>query len=457
MKTYDAIVIGAGPGGYPAPFGSASLAEGALHREGVGRRRLPQLGLHPVQGADLDAAHLFEKPQASARDGHRGQQRRARPERDAGLERRHRQEADRRRRAAAQGQRRRADRAARRRSPARRPSRSRTPKGGTETFRPTKGIVIATGSPTIEIPRLQVRRQNASSARSEAVEPARVPKRLVVIGGGVIGLELGMVYQSFGSELTVVEALPEPAHRRRSRLHQGRRAHASLKRGGTIHEGARRSATRSRADGSLVGEAHRWTARARRSTCDVRARRRRHAPEHEGPRPRAGRRHRSISAASSRPTSWRAPTSRRSTPIGDVSGPPMLAHKATKEGEVVAEVIAGHKAGDGLGHRSRRDLHRSGDRHGRPHRGRGEGEGHRGQGRQVPLRGARASAMAISETDGLREGRRRHEDEAGPRRPHRRPGGEHHDQRGRRSRSRWRPSPTTSRSRSTRTRPSARR
>jgi dihydrolipoamide dehydrogenase len=30
--------------------------------------------------------------------------------------------------------------------------------------------------------------------------------------------------------------------------------------------------------------------------------------------------------------------------IGDVSGPPMLAHKATKEGEVVAEVIAGHKA-----------------------------------------------------------------------------------------------------------------
>jgi dihydrolipoamide dehydrogenase len=31
--------------------------------------------------------------------------------------------------------------------------------------------------------------------------------------------------------------------------------------------------------------------------------------------------------------------------IGDVSGPPMLAHKATKEGEVCAEVIAGHKAG----------------------------------------------------------------------------------------------------------------
>src|SRR6516164_1758788 len=30
--------------------------------------------------------------------------------------------------------------------------------------------------------------------------------------------------------------------------------------------------------------------------------------------------------------------------IGDVSGPPLLAHKATKEGEVVAEVIAGHKA-----------------------------------------------------------------------------------------------------------------
>ena len=33
----------------------------------------------------------------------------------------------------------------------------------------------------------------------------KIPKRLLVIGGGVIGLELGMVYQSFGSELTVVE------------------------------------------------------------------------------------------------------------------------------------------------------------------------------------------------------------------------------------------------------------
>jgi dihydrolipoamide dehydrogenase len=39
-----------------------------------------------------------------------------------------------------------------------------------------------------------------------------------------------------------------------------------------------------------------------------------------------------------------ARTCRTSTPIGDVSGPPMLAHKASKEGEIVAEVIAGHKA-----------------------------------------------------------------------------------------------------------------
>ena len=45
------------------------------------------------------------------------------------------------------------------------------------------------------------------SAR-EAVDLPEVPRRLVVIGGGVIGLELGTVYAKLGSKVTVVEALP---------------------------------------------------------------------------------------------------------------------------------------------------------------------------------------------------------------------------------------------------------
>src|SRR6187551_2601459 len=68
----------------------------------------------------------------------------------------------------------------------------------------SKGLVIATGSATIQVPGFEFDGKQVIGAR-EAVSLRQIPKRLVVIGGGVIGLELGMVYQSFGAELTVVE------------------------------------------------------------------------------------------------------------------------------------------------------------------------------------------------------------------------------------------------------------
>jgi len=68
----------------------------------------------------------------------------------------------------------------------------------------TKGVVVASGSETIEIPGFKFDGQRILGAK-EAVSLRAVPKRLCVIGGGVIGLELGMVYQKLGSELTVVE------------------------------------------------------------------------------------------------------------------------------------------------------------------------------------------------------------------------------------------------------------
>ncbi len=63
------------------------------------------------------------------------------------------------------------------------------------------------GSATIQIPGFEFDGERVIGAR-EAVSLRHVPKRLVVIGGGVIGLELGMVYQAFGSQLTVVELTP---------------------------------------------------------------------------------------------------------------------------------------------------------------------------------------------------------------------------------------------------------
>src|SRR5580698_2971970 len=80
----------------------------------------------------------------------------------------------------------------------------KTKEGGVETIE-AKAIVIATGSSTIEIPSFKFDGKQIIGAK-EAVSLREIPRRLLVIGGGVIGLELGMVYQKLGSEVTVVEA-----------------------------------------------------------------------------------------------------------------------------------------------------------------------------------------------------------------------------------------------------------
>ena len=83
----------------------------------------------------------------------------------------------------------------------------KTREGTTETIQATKGIVIATGSSTIEIPSFKFDNKQVIGAK-EAVSLREVPRRLLVIGGGIIGMELGGAYQHLGSEVTIVEALP---------------------------------------------------------------------------------------------------------------------------------------------------------------------------------------------------------------------------------------------------------
>lgn len=66
--------------------------------------------------------------------------------------------------------------------------------------------IVATGAKTIEVPGFEFDGDVVWSAR-EAVDLPEIPRRLTVIGGGVIGLELGTVYAKLGSEVTVVEML----------------------------------------------------------------------------------------------------------------------------------------------------------------------------------------------------------------------------------------------------------
>ena len=75
--------------------------------------------------------------------------------------------------------------------------------GSTEEIE-SKYIIIATGSYSTELPFAKTDKQRIITS-TEALELKEIPKHLVVIGGGVIGLELGSVYLRLGSEVTVVE------------------------------------------------------------------------------------------------------------------------------------------------------------------------------------------------------------------------------------------------------------
>ena len=69
-----------------------------------------------------------------------------------------------------------------------------------------KHVIVATGS--VAAPAERRRSTTRSSWTTGALAFAAVPKRLVVIGAGVIGLELGSVWRRLGSEVTMLESCP---------------------------------------------------------------------------------------------------------------------------------------------------------------------------------------------------------------------------------------------------------
>ena len=75
--------------------------------------------------------------------------------------------------------------------------------GSTETI-DSKYTIIATGSKPTALPFITLDKERIITS-TEALELKEIPKHLIVIGGGVIGLELGSVYKRLGSEVTVVE------------------------------------------------------------------------------------------------------------------------------------------------------------------------------------------------------------------------------------------------------------
>jgi dihydrolipoamide dehydrogenase len=212
--------------------------------------------------------------------------------------------------------------------------------GAVTSIEATRAIVVATGSSTIEVPGFEFDHVQVIGAK-DAVSLNHIPKRLVVIGGGVIGLELGMVYQAFGSELTVVELTdsllpgidPEAVKIVEKRVNS---------RGGKVLKGTRAEGYSKKPDGSLEVKLS-VAGQPQTVDCDV-------LLVSVGMRPRS--RGLGLEAVGVHidergfvRTDTRCQTNVPGIyAIGDVSGAPMLAHKASKEGEVCAEVIAGKAA-----------------------------------------------------------------------------------------------------------------
>ncbi|MBL9214359.1 MAG: dihydrolipoyl dehydrogenase [Opitutaceae bacterium] len=209
-------------------------------------------------------------------------------------------------------------------------------KGATETVEVTaRNVVIATGSAPVELPFMKFDGKAVVSS-DQAIAFAAVPRRLVVVGGGAIGLELGSVWSRLGSEVTVVEFLPkivaaydDDIVRNFSRLlaKQGLRLETGAKVTGfasgvlTAERGAEKLAFP--ADQVLV-------AVGRRPYTDGLGLERIGVALDERKRVKVD-----AQLRTSVPGVWA---------IGDVVAGPMLAHKAEEDGAAVAEWIAG-KAG----------------------------------------------------------------------------------------------------------------
>jgi dihydrolipoamide dehydrogenase len=199
-------------------------------------------------------------------------------------------------------------------------------------------IVIATGSVPIEIPGFKFDHKRVLDSTS-ALDLAVIPKRMVCVGGGIIGLELGQTFQRLGTQLIVLEGL--------QRILTGVDTECAdvvarqiKKDGGQIHLGAKAIGWEER-NGEAVVKAE-VGGKLVEFPCDVILVAVGRRPVNQG----FGLDKTGVKVSQ---RGFIEVDNRQQTnvpgvyAVGDIVGQPMLAHKASHEGEVVAEVIAGKK------------------------------------------------------------------------------------------------------------------
>jgi len=79
--------------------------------------------------------------------------------------------------------------------------------GETQTLRARKDIIVATGSAPRGVPGIEIDRQRIITS-DEAIGLREVPKTIVVMGSGAVGVEFASIFNRFGSDVTIVELLP---------------------------------------------------------------------------------------------------------------------------------------------------------------------------------------------------------------------------------------------------------
>jgi len=208
--------------------------------------------------------------------------------------------------------------------------------GGEQTI-VTKNVIIATGSRPINIPGFDVDQKRVLDSTGALALDA-LPERMVIIGGGYIGLELGTVYAKLGTKVTVVEAL------------------------GSILSGmdkdcvgmVARSLRKMGVEVILNARAKSWEDKGDRAVVTIETKDGQVTIDTDKILVSVGRRPNSENIGLE---NLGVKTDKRGFvvideklrtnvagvyAIGDVAGGMLLAHKASKEAEVVAEIIAGH-------------------------------------------------------------------------------------------------------------------
>ncbi len=210
--------------------------------------------------------------------------------------------------------------------------------GNSVAIEAAKAIVIATGSRPIEIPGFKPDGKRIFDSTG-ALSLKDVPKRLIVIGGGYIGLELGTAYLKLGSQLTVIEGTDQLLPGNDPEL-VNVVARKLKKHGAEIHLNCKAQGWEETKDGAAVRVETKEGVKTFVADAVLVTVGRRPNSENLG-----------LEKIGVKIEKGFIPVDkqqRTNVPgiyaIGDVAQQPMLAHKAYKEAEVVAEVIAGHKS-----------------------------------------------------------------------------------------------------------------